>query len=154
MKKEVIRKKVFIVRELERIRQTHGNVLQAEDVVNVAQSARNPLHGYFTWDDTKAAHEYRLWQARKLIEVAVTILPNCNKPIQAYVSLRSSRSEDGGGYLSLVEVLRSPDLRKQLLRESLDDLRTWEERYHRLSELAPIFKARRDVARRVLVRTG
>lgn len=41
--------------------------LTAEELVARAADPKNPLHSSFEWDDTAAAHEYRLIQARRLI---------------------------------------------------------------------------------------
>lgn len=43
--------------------------LEAAKVVEAAKSPSSPLHSRFEWDNTKAGHEYRLAQARKLIRV-------------------------------------------------------------------------------------
>lgn len=37
------------------------------DVLDIAKSPKSPLHKYFEWDDSKAAHAYRLTQARHLV---------------------------------------------------------------------------------------
>lgn len=48
----------------------HGG-LRPSEVVAAAAPVDSPLHGEFEWDDEKAGHEFRLWQARHLIRVAV-----------------------------------------------------------------------------------
>jgi hypothetical protein len=64
-----------IVAELETIRRNAGGVLRPEDVVSFAADPDTELHSRFEWDDTEAAQQYRLWQARQLIRVTVTVLP-------------------------------------------------------------------------------
>ncbi len=128
-----------ILSSLERIRKGNNGILLPEDVVKNARSVKSPLHSHFQWDDSIAGEEYRIWQARQLIKVAVTIIPNFDKPIRAYVSLREDRPE--GGYRLLVEVLANVDLKEQLLNQALKDYEYWENRYHELKELAPIFQA-------------
>lgn len=62
------RKKLKAMREeLTRIAARHGGQLKPEDVVREAKSPRSILHGIFVWDDSRAAHKYRLWQAREFI---------------------------------------------------------------------------------------
>lgn len=41
--------------------------LTPESVIEASKPKKHPLHGYFEWDDKTAAHEHRLYQARKLI---------------------------------------------------------------------------------------
>ena len=138
-----------IAKELERIRKDAGGVLRPADVVVAAKKKSSPLHKCFEWNDGKAALEYRLWQARELIRVAICILEGSDDPIKAYVSLKEDRRAPGGGYRSLEDVLRMPDLRRQLLAEALEELRVYEEKYQRLTELAPVFAAAHRVRSRL-----
>lgn len=52
-----------ILREIEE----RNNGLTAEAVVEAAKPVTSPLHARFTWDDTRAAREYRIMEARVLI---------------------------------------------------------------------------------------
>lgn len=131
----------IIAGELERIRLAHGGLLRPEDVVAAARLKASPLHDQFEWDDNAAAVQYRLWQARQLIRVAVTVLPQSEQPVRAYVSLRTDRTVAGGGYRPLGDVMGDERLREQLLAEALDDLKTFKIKYGRLRELAPVFVA-------------
>lgn len=76
--------------ELERIRLDNGGRLTPDAVVAVAQDKKSPLHAAFTWDNDKAGHEYRLWQARQLIK-SVTISHDCVAP--AYVNVRIANEQ-------------------------------------------------------------
>ncbi len=38
--------------------------LTASGILKMAENESSPLHSIFEWDDTKAAREYRLYQAR------------------------------------------------------------------------------------------
>ena len=46
---------------------SHNGEFAPHDFLKAAEKKRHPAHGYFTWDDTKASHEYRLWEARKFV---------------------------------------------------------------------------------------
>jgi hypothetical protein len=150
-KEAAMKNRADVYAEMERIRSKRGGVLTPSDVVRAAQAKHSPLHNHFCWDDTKAAHEYRLWQARELI-VRVTIeLPE--KPdteTQVFVSLRSDRSRKGGGYRHITDVMTNAELRAELLEEALADFRTWEARYQRVRELAPVFAAAKRVKRKAI----
>ena len=125
--------------EMERICEKHGGLLQADDVVSAAKSARSPLHSRFEWDDTKAGHEHRLWQARQLIRIVVQTIPSVAQPVNVFVSLDEDRHKLGGGYRRLVDVLGDDDKREQLLRQARGELRAFERKYRELQELAPLF---------------
>lgn len=131
------------VRELEFVRAQHGGVLRPEDVVEFARDERTALHGEFEWDDKEAAQEHRLWQARKVIRLVLTVVesPAGNQTVPMYVSLVTDRSRPGGGYRPLVDVMSSEDMREELLRQALRELKTVRKKYEQVRELRPIFRA-------------
>ena len=139
--------KVNVAQELDRVCAANGGVLRCADVVAEAESDASPLHNYFQWDDSKAAHAYRLWQARELI-VSVTVqLKGAKRRAQVFVSLKTDRGD--GGYRRLVEVLQDSEMRAQLLTDALEDLRLFEAKYRRLKELVPIFRAARRLRKKM-----
>jgi len=131
---------------LESIRQSHAGILRAEDVVDAAAAPESPLHQQFLWDDTEAARQFRLVQARNLITVFVQVLPGPSKePVQCYVSLQSDRREAGGGYRLVHDVMADPEMRARFLDEALSEFNRAECKYGKLVELAPVFVAVRKV---------
>lgn len=136
----------IIIQELNRIASKSGGILKPEIVVEEARSEDSPLHSRFTWDDSEAAHQYRLEQARRLIRVTVQLIPNVsNEPERVWVSLQQDQNCIGGGYRTLVSVLSDVELRKQLLTQAMEDMDRFEEKYSHLSELSEIFKAMKRI---------
>jgi len=129
-----------VLAEMTKIQAKDGGLLQAEAVVRFAANPKTALHKKFTWDNRKAGHEYRLWQARELIGVFVTVLKPNTQPVRAFVSLRADRKLPGGGYRAIVDVVSDADMRRQLLAEALDDAERWQGKYAALTELKPVFK--------------
>lgn len=136
-----------VIGELRRIAKKSGGLLLPEKVVDAARSEVSALHRMFCWDDTEAAHQYRLWQARALIRTTVSYVEAAGdkRPVRVFVSLTPDREEAGGGYRETVAVLADKDMRKQLLEDALDELRIFEKKYAHLSELARVFTASRKV---------
>ena len=133
--------------ELEAIRKQSGGVLQPADVIEYARDPDTALHGAFCWDDTEAAAQYRLWQARMVIRVCVTIREEVKgPPIRAYVSLQEDRGDVG--YRLLDDVMSDAEMRAKLLSQALAELNRWKMRYQQLKELAPVFEAAATVQRR------
>lgn len=64
--------------------------LTAESVVAAASSPASPLHGFFEWDDTIAAREYRKVQARALIRRVTVIIDD--RTLRAFPFIKSERS--------------------------------------------------------------
>ncbi len=135
-----------IALELERLHKKHG-ALDPSAVVNWAQThPTSALHGRFQWNNSKAAHEYRLWQARELITEVTVIYPD-GKTRQVYVSPVESRGN--GGYASLVEVLSDAERRAAFLAQALAEYERVGEKYQDLRELAGVRSAVRKVHVRV-----
>jgi hypothetical protein len=113
-------------------------------VVVFARNKRTALHSEFEWDDAKASAEYRLWQARTVIRVAVTVLPSPHadqEPVRAYVSVASDRVRPGGGYRPLADVMTNDEMRSEMVIEALNEVKRWRRKYDRIRELVPIFRA-------------
>lgn len=132
-----------VAEELEFIRNQHGGVLRPEDVVAFARNERTQLHSHFEWDDTEAAQQYRLWQARKVIRLRVTVVDNLgsDRPLPMYVSLSTDRQKPGGGYRPFVDVMSNEDTRAELFRQALGEFKRVRQRYQELKELKPVFDA-------------
>jgi hypothetical protein len=136
-----------ISKELNRLAAANNGLLLPEHVIEAARPKRSILHSKFEWDDTTAAHEYRLWQARHLISISITIEQGIKT--QEFISLRSER-RTGGGYRTTVSVMSNEEWREQSLRDALMELNCFQQKYSRLRELAGVFaaigKARRKAA--------
>lgn len=116
--------------------------LKPGTVVKAAKNPDSPLHECFEWDDSEAAHQHRLWQARQLIvSVRISLDDKAETICQAYVSLKPDRKVEGGGYRSIGDVMGDPALRDELLKTALEELRSFQERYARFKELLPVFDA-------------
>lgn len=140
-------KNTIIEKALRAIAAKHG-VLRAEDVVDEAKSPKHPLHGRFTWDNSEAAHQYRLMEARQLIRVCVEVIGDGIEPSPVFVSLSSDRLKDGGGYRVTSDVMGDAALREQLLKDALFELNQFQKKYRQLRQLAEVFEAVNKVKRK------
>ena len=77
--------------------------ITAELWVEYASDEESPVHNTLTWDDSKAAHLYRLAEARNLIR-AVMVERN-DVPEQMFVHVDSDR-----GYQSVSTVVQNADM--------------------------------------------
>ena len=134
-----------VITELKRLANEHAGLLQPELVVVSARPKSSPLHSSFNWNDGKAAHLYRIWQARQLIRVSVEVLIGTEEKMDVFVSLSSDRERDGGGYRITTSVLSDEEMRDEMLADALADLECFREKYRRLKELAGIFLALKKI---------
>jgi hypothetical protein len=134
--------------ELLYIKKKNHGLLVPEKVLDFARNPNTALHSRFEWDDAKASHEYRLWQARKVIRLEIVVLTPSEgviqqvdftvRPTRAYVSLRQDRVN--GGYRGIEDVMKNETLRKQCLKDALKELKHFKEKYSFLKELAKVFE--------------
>lgn len=137
-----------ILKELERIRIQNGGVLRPKDVVEAARDPDNILHPRFEWNNTKAAEQYRLLQARQLIRVSVQVVDNGNngEPIKAYWSYQEDRyNRAGGGYTAMVDILEDEERYAVMLEEAKKDLAIFRNRYKQLRELKRLFEVAEEL---------
>lgn len=112
-------------------------IIHAERVVEWARN--NPdseLHGEFEWDDGKAAHEYRIWQARRVI--AVNVVSEHGE--RQVISLSIDRIK-GGGYRNVEDVARDPSLMEIAVKDALTELRRVRAKYQHLKQLSDVWGA-------------
>ena len=131
--------------ELRAIQHTHDGILHPKDVVKFARDHKeSALHSQFTWNVGKAAEQYWLEQARRVIRVHVTVHEGVADAIRIFVSMDDDKVNDGG-YRLISDVMSESERRAQLLHQALKELKTWQEKYQCLAELAKIFEAVDDV---------
>ena len=71
---------------LDELNQAHGH-LTPDLVLAAAADEQSPIHSIFEWDDGKAGHQHRLWQARHLIRSVKIERPD-GKPMPKYISIK------------------------------------------------------------------
>jgi hypothetical protein len=76
---------------LKEIADANNGLLKPSYVVKAAADKDSRLHQYFEWDDVKAAHSYRVSQARAIIRsVIITRDDEDTPPIRAFVSIANN----------------------------------------------------------------
>ena len=131
--------------ELDEIMKVNGGFLDPAKVVEYAEDPDTSLHTKFIWDDTAAAQQYRLWQARQVIRLEFQVVAGNNgvrREVRAFVSLVDDRrGDEDRGYRGIIEVLSDGDLRVKLLNEAKSEMNIFRRKYGLLSELAKVFAA-------------
>ena len=122
--------------ELEIIEKDNGT-LKAEDVVKYARNENSELHKIFEWDDTAAAEQYRLHQARKVL-FSISIVTNedeeITESVRAYVNVVDSE-ENERKFKNIARVLENDEEYEQLKKKAYKDLQSCKERYENIIEL-------------------
>ena len=129
--------------EVERLLVENEQKLGAPQVVEAARDPLSPIHGAFEWDDTKAAEEHRLHQARKLLQsIQVTILTPKGGEVTTRLTVTTETvNPRKRQYTSTEYALADTELRAEVLKQALRELAAFRRRYAELSELSMVFAA-------------
>jgi hypothetical protein len=145
-----------IKRELTLISARHNGYRSTEVIVDAAKNENSPLHNEFEWDDTEAAHKFRLAQAGALVRrVKFTLIreneedKKINITVQrAYQSRESARDKANPdhGYEPIEVIMRNETKRHELVSQVLKELQAYRKRYASFMELKDVWNAIDDTA--------
>lgn len=134
------REKALIAQSVKSLVGPDGLVTR-KTIVAAARSPASPLHPRFEWRDKVAAEKYREAQAGELLRVFVTFTETGQvDPSRVFVSLTADRTEPGGGYRVIDEVVRSPAKYATLRHDAVQVLRGARRTYAKVRELKPLWK--------------
>lgn len=126
---------------LENLRIMHGGTLTPAQLVEDARDRTSPLHPWFEWSNTKAATQYRLNQARHLVqsvEIRYRDTPEGGaKTTRAFINLSIAGRDRS--YHSAIEVMSDAARRDKALRAAWRELQAFRAKYRNLQEFATLF---------------
>ena len=123
---------------LEIIRQQCKGEITPEDVVNDARSDNSPLHSFFNWDDSSAAQQFRLGQARGLIRAVVAVYVREDGPAVRQKYLVHIPEGETSHYRESVHAMSQPRTRQLVLERAWAELVQWRKKYADLNEFAAL----------------
>lgn len=112
--------------------------LTPERLLEANKEESAPLHNEFEWEDTIAAHKYRIEQARHIIQCLITIPEGQSeeaKPVRAFVVTGQIAK-----YEHINAVLKNEDKYELMLEQALRELKSFQQKYSTLKELTPLFE--------------
>ena len=128
-----------------------GGSATPEQIVEKGKGEDTELHKCFEWDDTEAARQYRIVQARDIVrclyivrvepdesqeEQAPTEVPLVKAPFfRAFSHLNSQL-----GYSQTIHIVKDEDRYKELLEQAKRELKAFSQKYACLKELENIIE--------------
>jgi len=119
--------------ELDRLRADKGTLTPAI-VLEAASEPDSPLHAAFEWDDSAAAQQHRLQQARRLITSIRVLNSPTAKPTVAFVSVKTPSK--GREYIPVMEAMSTEELKARVLSEARQAIEALERRYAHFEGIA------------------
>lgn len=129
---------------LEAIRKSGG--LTPTRVLRVAKNPDSILHPRFEWDDAKAGHQHRLWQARQLISTKVFKPEGTERLLRSYVHIPSPDGE--GEYVLASSVVHHPDKLALARDVAVRALAAAEDNVEELDEIVRLFSPKEQAEAR------
>lgn len=121
-----------VCREIEKI-----ETKSPQSIVDYAAAhPTSELHKCFTWDDTKAANEWRKQEARQVVRLLVFSDDETNEPTQIRVLQKTSVA-----YEPVKTIVRNNDEYAKLLARAKAELKAFRERYKQINELEKVLEA-------------
>ena len=109
--------------------------LTAKNLVDESRPAEAPLHNEFEWDDVKAAEEYRLQQARHIINCLLIEDDAQQETVRAFFNLAESAPE----YRSIRTIMADETQSETLLQMAIQELQAFERKYAQISKFKALF---------------
>ena len=133
---------------LSKIVEKYDRELWPEKTVAAARPKKSPIHKYFEWDDSTAATEYRLNQARRL-HGAVLVVKKTESgedvKERAFVHIRESNKPSP--YRDVEDVLSDESWRESMIHQAVKDLLRAKKRLERWQEFAEVCDQISEAAR-------
>lgn len=113
-----------------------GDEATPQQIVDAARSESAELHKCFEWNDSRAAEQYRLQQARDVVRNLV-IERREEKPEAPQIRY-FYKTDNGSGYKPSVHIFKVDDEYQSLLQRAYAELRAFKAKYSSLKELEEI----------------
>ena len=128
----------IVGQEFEKIEKEYGEVT-SENVLESATPEDSPMHSIFEWDDSVAAHKFRLKQATTLIlNLHCEVENQKKKPIKVNAYYNVSETKQGS-FVNVESAFSNPDTKEIVLKRALAELNAFKIKYKECKELAKIF---------------
>lgn len=134
---------------LELLRQQFKGELTPEDVLADAKHDNSPLHPFFEWSDTAAAHAHRLAQARGLIRSVVAIYTRPDAPATRTKMFVHVNEPSAPHYRETTHALSQKKTRALVLQRAWNELQQWRRRYADLKEFADLIETIDETAKQL-----
>ena len=110
-----------VAKHISGLEKSYGEVTP-QRFLDSARSEESEMHSLFEWDDTKAAEQYRLSQARTIMgSIRVKVI---EEEVETRVTRAFVQPEvRKGGYVSIVNALSDTDKKAKVLEQARTELK-------------------------------
>lgn len=121
---------------------TLGANITPEQIVEFAKDNTTELHKCFEWDDTVAAHKFRIAQARSVVcELVIKPVEREATPYRLFYNIGKQEN-----YQPIKVILQDKNKYERLLDTAKKELISYKRKYKMLEELEPVFDVIEKIA--------
>lgn len=142
-------KREAIAERLQKIASLNGGRLTPDAVLQDAKSTKSPLHDEFDWDDSTAAHQWRLMQARELVRSVRIEFQTDTRIVSTVRYVRDPTAGEEQGYVDVARLRSAPDMARDALLSELKSARALFERAFSLAEVLGLSEEFTELQQRV-----
>lgn len=130
------------------MKRRHGGITDTTKIVKEAREAKTPegklLHKHYEWRVHVAAQLHWERQTRDIMAAVKILFHDDDDPDEAPSALIALKVGQGRrDYIPIQDVLESAELRRLMLKQALSELRSFEIKYKRLTEICNIVQRAR-----------
>lgn len=134
---------------IEEIKEKRGGITPQLLVIE-AKKKRSPLHNCFEWDDSAAAEQYRIVQAREILRYLVVVieLETENEEeiyVRGFVAPLDTDEDSQTSYLTISEVMADEDLDRAYKQQILRELKAIKHKSKSYDEFSKVNRAIEEV---------
>jgi hypothetical protein len=122
-----------------KLKETVG--LTPANVLKEAKKKGSALHSDFEWDNEKAAHEYRLVQARQMIRAVVLVVDEVNPRDGENLWIHTTTESGDKVYERPEVIVRNPTMLANAIREAKQYLEAGGRRWSQIQSVSRGFEA-------------
>ena len=126
--------------------ETRQGSLTRENFLESASDEGSPCHKLFEWNNTEAAHKWRLHQAGKILSsLKVEVIEQEKEPVVVRAFLNVNPVDTKGVYMHTERAMQVPEARSSILLRAVRELQIFRDKYETLEELKNVFAAIEEV---------
>lgn len=110
--------------------------LNAQTIVDESRPQNSLLHNEFEWNDKTAANQYRLQQARHIMNCIVVMDEQTETSVRAFFNIQEETAE----YKSIFKIMSSDDMMNELEKQALSELIAFQKKYEGIKKFKELFK--------------
>lgn len=112
-------KRETIEARLKKIAALSGGRITPDAVLADAKSPKSPLHDQFEWDDSEAAKQWRLNQARELIRSVRVDITTESRTVSTVCYVRDPSAGEAQGYVEVAKLRDNKSLASEALHAEI-----------------------------------